>query len=228
MLATETKPQGPNMSLFGLERELLELLQYRDDLTNEVVLTAEAEAERQAALEAIDKQIAEYVKRQSIARADSVIAALRECHSRAAALGEEIERLAKLQRAAQDREARIKQYAAEALAATLDPQIIARAKQNNVLHRVEGRLGQLKLCKSPAAVEVTDESLVPDEHKRAIVTMPYDMWLLMKDSTVDLIDFEHINERVDVSKTDIGKALKAGEAVAGARLVEDNVHVRIS
>ena len=222
--------KSPDLSLYGLERELLELLQLRDDVAGETHVTEPGRSEQTSALEVLDQQITEYIKRQTIARADSVIASIREYESRAEALDQEIARLKALRNRARDRVELIRTVAAESLAATLDQQDIITASQGTVLARVRGRLGQVKLCKSPPSVEVTDESLLPLDYLVTVVTLTGPEWLRLRQYVGELGDVE-LAKKLESCETRENKPaiacdLKQSKPVAGARLVEDSVHLR--
>lgn len=70
------------------------------------------------------------------------------------------------------------------------------------LQKIETELGTISIAKIPASVEVYDESLVPAEYKKEKVT-------------------------ISVDKTKIKEALKQGQNVQGAKLVEDKTTLRI-
>ena len=70
------------------------------------------------------------------------------------------------------------------------------------LQKIETELGTISIAKNPASVEIYDESLVPAEYKKEKVT-------------------------IIVDKTKIKEALKNGENVKGAKLIEDKTSLRI-
>src|SRR5215472_8301990 len=168
--------EKPNLSLYGLEEELLELLQRRDDVAAEVLTTVEDQAAQTTELQTIDVLIAGYVERQSIAKADSVIAAVRECRMASEALRKEAKRLVERAEAREARAEWIRQIAAERLAAECDPRVIEQAKGHSVLFRVRGRLGEIRLCKSPPAVNIGQPELLPLEMQKRRVTVPENVW----------------------------------------------------
>jgi hypothetical protein len=245
------------MTLYGLEQELAELLQMREDVAEEVHVTEDGRAEQTAAVAAMDAQISEYVKRQAVVQADSVLAGLREFKGRFENQRAESKRLAKLADANEERFERLKHDAAEALAAKVEPAAIVAATQNTVLYRAKGRLGQLKLCKSPASVDVTDPSLVPDGYKMVTVTMPAAQWEQYEEYM--LLAEGCATPELSIDKRAIGAVLKqqvpcnvckgTGDdvemfetprtcgacggsgsvpgSVPGARLIRDSVHLRL-
>ncbi len=212
----------PSLTLYAIETGLLELLQLRDDIEAETLVTAEAEADRKAELTVIDKEIAEYVQRE-IVKCDNITGLLRECKARAETLKAEEQRIAALCKRWEDREKRVKERVAEVLAMQVEPETITAAKQNQVLKRLSGRNSELKLCKSPASVEVTDMSLLPEKLQRITVTMTLAQWKALGVS-VNLAD---ASASIDPDKRAIAAAIKESGSVPGARLVEDSVHVRL-
>lgn len=220
---------APNLTLMQIETELLELCQLRDELAAEVQVSEEGAAERNAALEAVDAQIEAYVQRE-VQKADNIAGFLRECKGRAAALKAEEERLRAKRKRWEENEQRVKDRVAEVLAMQVDPQAIAAAHQNQVLKRVNGRTSELKLCKSPGSVEVTDMSLLPDQYKSVTVTLPLSRWEDVLDALLDAgkdAAWSGVAPEPQPDKRAIAAALKAGP-VPGARLVEDSVHLRIA
>lgn len=210
-----------SLSLYQIESELLQLMELRDEVAGMTLVREGDAGEREQQLAAIDQSIAEYVRRE-VTKVDNVAGFLRECKTRAAVLKQEEERVRGLRKTWEDREARLKDRIAEALAMDVDPQAIVEAAQNSILKRLHGRSNELKLCKSPESVEITDASLVPSEFRTVTVTMPLAAWDQIRDQVPGFRGEESI------SKTAIGKALKDDIAVAGARLIESNVHIRIS
>lgn len=214
----------PNLTLYAIQTELIELMEYREEVAGEVRVTEADKQEQAEALKAIDQSIAEYVKRE-VTKVDNTVGFLRECQARQKALKEEEQRIAALRKRWEDREERVKKYVAEVLAIQLLPETIVEAKQNQVLRRLNGRVNELKLCKSPASVEVTDESLLPDELVTITATMPLSEW---RDVEVVLPEGTACTFQADPDKRAIAAELKRGEPVPGARLINDNVHLRIS
>lgn len=215
---------APNLTLYAIQTELVELFELRDEVAAEVRVT-EADRQQQAeSLAAIDQSIAEYVKRE-VTKVDNTAGFLRECESRAKMLRAEEQRIAAMRKRWEDREERVKKYVAEVLAIQLLPETIEMASQNSVLRRLNGRTSELKLCKSPASVEVTDESLLPDELVTITATMPLSEW---RDVEVVLPEGTACTFQAHPDKRAIAAELKRGEPVPGARLINDNVHLRIS
>lgn len=70
------------------------------------------------------------------------------------------------------------------------------------LQKIETPLGVLSICKTPASVEIIDESMIPNEYK-----------------------IQKIVESVD--KKAIKEAIQNGENIQGVKLVEDKTSLRI-
>jgi len=223
--------EKPNLSLYGLEEELLELLQRRDDVAGEIRTTVEDKAAQEDELQAIDGVIADYLQRQSIAKADSVIAALRECRMAAEALRAEAKRLTERAEQRETRAKWIREMAAERLAQEIDPQVIEASRRSVVLFRVNGRLGQIKLAKSPESADIRQAELLPPDVLRRRVTLPETMWQLLVELAgcaghPEAIGLESLG-KVEPDHAEILRRLKSGEPVPGAQLVRDRVHLRI-
>ncbi len=220
---------APGLTLYNIESELLQLMDLRDDIAAEVIVTAEGETQRKAELAATDAMIQEYVRRE-VLKVDNLCGFLRECNTRAKVAKEEAARISARAKLWEARADRVKQSAAEAMALTLDLNVIAKAPQNTVLKRMNGRTSELKLCKSPSSVsEDIDESLLPAEYRRIQITVSCEDWERISETLrrAGIVDLGIKIETV-VMRREIGAALKAGKAVPGAKLIEDSVHVRIS
>lgn len=217
---------APNLTLYAIQTELVELFELRDEVASEVRITEADQQQQSESLAAIDQSIQEYVKRE-VTKVDNTAGFLRECESRAKMLRAEEQRIAAMRKRWEDREERVKKYVAEVLAIQLLPENIAMASQNSVLRRLNGRTSELKLCKSPASVEITDASLLPQELQTITITMPLDLWEATKMHPAINPMVTHESDPQPV-KTRIAAILKSGEPVPGARLVNDNVHLRVS
>lgn len=264
MTATST---GRNLTLYQIQTELLELLELRDEIAGQVIVAAEAEAERKEQLAVIEKSIAEYVRRE-VSKVDNIVGLMRECKSRAAAIKAEEQRLAGLRRTWESREESIKGMVAEAMAATVDPAAIAEATQNQIIKKLSGRIGELKLTKSPPSVEVTSTALLPRHYQTVNLKMRADVWDIGVSKHLEAFVESGAVELSEGSPVlrDIAADLKPGKcprcagcgtiavpgmmtyegdplrkvcpqcegsgekaaAVAGARLVNDAVHIRFS
>lgn len=219
---------APSLTLYAIESQLLELMDLRDEIAAEVIVTAEGEADRAEQLAAVDLAITEYVNRE-VLKVDNLCGFLRECSVRAKIAKEEAARIAAKAKAWDARADRVKQSAAEAMALTLDLSVITKAPQNTVLKRMNGRTSELKLCKSPASVaEDIDKSLLPAEYQRIQITIPCEDFEPLLDALRAAGRDITLDASTVVLRREIGAALKAGKVVPGAKLIEDSVHVRIS
>jgi Siphovirus Gp157 len=226
--AKMTPMHPPNLTLYQIETELLELVQLRDEIAEEVCVTPEAVNERDQTLAAIDLQVQEYLKRE-VQKVDNVAGFIRECTARAEIAKKEAERYMEIYRTWSHREKRVKDFAAEAIRQTVDERAITEATQGTVIKRLQGKRAQLKLCKSPASVaEPIDMSLLPEEYQKVIATLPADLWnRAMKAAMNAGINLSAVRATTEPMRGEIAARLKSGEPVPGVRLIEDNCHVRI-
>src|SRR5574340_316924 len=146
-----------NLSLYRIETELLELLQFREDTALDRSITP---AEREETLKAADQRIAEYVARE-LTKADNIAAFLRECDRRADLEDEEIARLQARKRKWQAWHDRLEECTIRAMQ-------IAGKKE------IDGAHNTLKLRKNPASVDVMQPDLVPASYQRLNVTDNYE------------------------------------------------------
>lgn len=70
------------------------------------------------------------------------------------------------------------------------------------LEKIQTELGTMSISKNPASIEIYDETLIDDEFKKEKIT-------------------------VSIDKTAIKNAIKNGQNVQGARLVEDKTSLRV-
>ena len=159
------------LSLYAIESDLVNLIEMREQVREELGADATPEdiAEETAA---IDNAIALYIKSE-ITKVDNIRAFWRHCE---------------LMRDAAKEEARVQSDRSKAWGARLD-----RLKATCALvmesipfpagkpKKLEGRTGALYLKANGGkqAVEVTDESLVPDEYKRVRLSMSKASWAML-------------------------------------------------
>lgn len=181
-----------SLTLYQIETELLELVQLRDEVASEIRVDAEHEAERQSELNAIDCQIAEYVKRELV-KVDNVAGFLRECESRATVMQMEADRIYGKADSLRKWGKYVKQCAAEAMRLRLTPEIIERttrgkfrtleeATQGTKLMELRGKTSELKLCKNPVSLAEPQMDLLPADLTRITVTMTLAEWLRVTDA----------------------------------------------
>jgi hypothetical protein len=204
-----------NLSLYQIETELLDLMRYRESVAEDAELTPQ---DQKASLEAIDKQIAEYVMRE-IAKVDGIAAYLRECAARAVIHEEEADRLHELAKAWFARHDRLEA-------------ITLRVMQQTGATLLEGRTSTFKVKRNPPSVDVAQPDLVPLDYRRITVTMNAGLWNRLISVLVsergapvlaDLLACKKTND--EPVKTEIGKELKQGISVPGCRLLDDKVRL---
>lgn len=211
----------PNLTLYGIETQMLELMSYRDEVATDPDIMPAEQAET---LKAIDLQIAEYVKAE-VQKVDGVAAMLREFDARAQALKEESQRVYDRAIAWQRRHDTLEVLVKGVLS------LLPEGKR-----KLEGKVSTLALRKSPASVEVPQPELLPAEYQRVKVTMTVGMWQRLKfalfhqtgDITaiaVELMDCK-VSEP-EPMKPEIAAELKAKRGVPGARLVEDKCWLKV-
>lgn len=204
------------LSLYAIESDLVNLIEMREQATEEMLAIKDGSTpEHDAAMEAIaviDNQIREYITAE-IRKVDNIRAFWRHCE---------------LMRDAAKEEARVQSDRSKAWGARLD-----RLKATCALvmesipfpagkpKKLEGRTGVLLLKANGGkqAVEVTDESLVPDELCTVTVTMLAIEW--HRGTNLRTIS---VGPRTP-SRSLIGEQLANGEGVPGARLAERGNHV---
>lgn len=208
----------PNLTLYGIETQLLELLNFRDELLDDRDME---EPERAESLKAADAQIAEYVKRE-VQKVDAIAAMLREFEKRAEALRAEADRI-------YDRATKWERRH-DGLEALVKSIMVAMNKP-----RLDGKVSTLKLNKSPASVTVPQPDLLPANYQRVKITMTLDLWQRLKDgSALGDLSIKLWNELLDCKASEpepikdaIKAELKAKRGVPGARLVEDNQYLKV-
>ncbi len=188
------------VSLWLIEDALVQLVHVRE----------EAETEHDKAV--ADGAIEAYVKAE-VRKVDGILAYLRSCQSHAAAALAEAERIHNIARMWTRREERLKEF-------------VLTVMRMFEVKRLEGQFGDFIERANPPSVEITDISLVPDEFCTYSGTIPASIWTCL----VDFVRAAGTDElRKDVGglqmervpmKAKIAAAIKAGEAVAGARLVD--------
>lgn len=195
----------PNLTLYGIETELMQLIAYRDAVLEDPELTPE---EQKESLVAIDESILEYVKAE-VKKVDGIAYYLREFETRAAAVEAEMARLKHQRDMWHSRGENLKQLCIQVMQTTGN-------------RRLEGRLSTLSLRKCPASVEVAQPELVPADFQRVRVTMSKSMW----DAIVETLGSELAMETCKASeaepmKSEIKAVLQAGAGVPGCTLVTD-------
>ena len=87
----------------------------------------------------------------------------------------------------------------------------------------------LSVARNPDSVDIQDEAAIPDEYKSVTVTLPTEIWAevlhdFAMDKSQEFADVSKIlqiadeKSTVSINKSNIKKAIKAGETVDGADL----------
>lgn len=207
-----TATEKPNLTLYGIETQLLELLNFRESIESDPDMTPQ---EQQESLKACDESIAEYI-RAEVKKADGIALYLREFEMRAEALEIESKRL---QRKADDwwrRHENLTNMVVDVMKAT---------KQT----RIDGRHSVLQLKKNPPSVEVAQPDMVPGDMQRVTVKMTMAQWqqTVAAMPMALAIELTGCAAPPEPMKTEIAKRLKEGDGVPGCRLRTDGVRLEV-
>ena len=202
------------LSLYQLESQLSELIEMREQAVADRETAVGAEpAEKTHEVAAIDNAIREYLTAE-IRKVDSIRAFWRHCELMASAAKEEAEVQAARSKAWKNRLDRLKDMVKVVMETIPFPE--GKPK------KLEGRTGALYLKANGGkqAVEIHDESLVPDELCMVTVTVTRAEWQLR---AAAFRDPKIVSCAPSLSL--IAERLAKGEAVAGARFAERGNHV---
>jgi hypothetical protein len=207
---------APNLSLYNIKAELLELLRFREEIAAAVDMTPE---EIKASIEATDDRIREYVGRE-VEKVDGIAAYLRECDAHAAALKEEAKRINERAKAWEARGARLESV-------TLGVMLKLGATE------LEGANSTCKVRKNPASLDVANPNNLPPEYRRVKVTLTAALWeralgVLMGSEKGAPVFQELIGCNVSPAEAmmpEIKAELKNGGSVIGCRLIDDKVRL---
>lgn len=204
-----TATEKPNLTLYGLQSQLQELYQLRDEVVTDPELPP---VEQKQALDAIDMQIVEYVNTHLARKCDNITVVHREMTERIDAIDDEIARLKHLK---QTRE-RQREHLVDC---------VIRAMQLTGATRIDGTKSVLSLRKNPPSAEVAQLDMVPNTLMRISVTMPYDLWdaLCLKNPRLAACT----TKEPEPMKAEILKRLKEGDNIAGCRLRTDGVRLEV-
>lgn len=162
-------------TLFHIDQDLAALYDQREECMALVIVDAAGEDQRREAVRSIDLAISERL-RDLDRKVDGIAYLCKELTARATAHKAEGKRLTDMAKHEEATAAEIKIRAAEVLTQRVAPEVISAASQGSNLLKLQGKHNTLSLRKSPPAVMVDDESLLPDEVLRATVTMDYAEW----------------------------------------------------
>lgn len=193
------------LSLHAIEENLLALLDTEDvEGVDREAIEREIIATR---LAAIDKR-------------DSVAAFLSHCEAQQDNIGKEIARLCALEKHYANTQARTEQY-------VIDVIVAAGKDAKGKYRKLEGTTSILSVKTCPAALEVTNEEVVPNAFKTVTVKLPAETWELI----LDELSFEtscKISEAVKSKETVVDKnavksAIKTATGAAQKQIVESGV-----
>ncbi len=210
MMVPQQRTEKPNLSLYGIETQLLELLNFRDSVLDDPDMTAE---EQKLSLEACDLQIAEYV-RAEVKKVDGVAAYLREFEARAEALKAEAERCRAMAKAWEKRRENL-------------TNMVIGVMQETHTTRIDGRHSVLNLRKNPPSVEVAQPDLVPHELQRRTLALTEQVYQAILNGPMGTLLLTAIAKDPEPMKAEILKRLKEGDGVPGCRLRTDGVRLEV-
>jgi hypothetical protein len=207
---------APNLSLYNIKVELLELLRERENIAGAVDMTPE---EIKQSLEVVDDRIREYVTRE-VEKVDGIAAYLRECEAHAAALRIEASRIIGHAKAWEARGERLESV-------TLGVMLKLEATQ------LDGATSTFKVHKNPPSLDVQNPAALPAEYRRIKVTLTAALWeralgALMATEKGAPIFQELINCNVSAPEAmmvEIKTELKNGGSVIGCRTIDDKVRL---
>jgi hypothetical protein len=150
---------APNLTLYGIESVLLELLTFRESIEQDPDMTPD---EQRESLAACDQQIREYVTAE-IRKVDRVAHNLREFERRAEIDRAEAKRILDRARQWEARHDRLEALVKDVMLVTGN-------------RKLEGQHNTLRIQDSPASVDCRQPDLVPERLQRVTVTMPFDLW----------------------------------------------------
>lgn len=207
-----------NLSLFSIERELLELIDQREIMRDELAaLPPDSDLsvvnDLREALEATEGVIKAYLKRE-LAKVDGIASAVRQFEATAKTAKEEADRLAGRAKALQGIADSIRERTIEVMEETGNKKL--RGNLNTLT--VAGNGGVQPL-------DIRQPDLVPDSLKRVLAEMPQAEWVRIGG---DVILAGGRCKSVEPDNTKIRAKLESGEAVPGCILKERGRHLRIS
>lgn len=154
---------GRSLSLFQIEQEMAELIAVREECVTD--------EERGV----VDAQIQEYVCRE-IRKVTGIAALLKHFKAQAAMAKAEEERAAKWRKRWEANYERLKNMVHGVMLA-LD------------LPKVEGATDRFRRQKNPAALEITDAKLIPEQYLKATIKMPFAEWQRVLEALPDDFDW---------------------------------------
>ncbi len=174
-----------SLTLYSIETELLELMEFREDLLSGDAY-ADGEEERRECIQVTEERIAEYIARE-VQKVDGIAAMLREFKRREQIELDEADRIVKRARRWKERHAGLEARCIEVM-------------QASGKEKLEGQHNTLALRKNPPAVEIAQPELVPEEYQTITITLPFAMWA----------DFQETYEFSDSREAKMIKLAKVG------------------
>jgi hypothetical protein len=211
-----TATEKPNLTLYGIETQLLELLNFRESIESDPDMTPQ---EQQESLKACDESIAEYI-RAEVKKCDGIARYLREFEARAAALKEEAARCTQMAKNWQKRYDSLEAMVIDIMQVT---------KQT----RIDGRHSVLQLKKNPPSVEIVQPGFLPADLVRVAVKLTVEQWghiinwLKPAPSLQIELSTAVAGKDPEPMKDEIKKRLKEGDGVPGCRLRTDGVRLEV-
>jgi hypothetical protein len=210
------------LSLFKIETELDELLDLREQVTEELheyqTKFALPNESLEQSLAAIDTQIDSYLKREA-RKVNGIASTIQSFDSAAALLKAEADRLYTRSQAFSNRAQRIKQRCCEVMRQTLGD----RAKLETPEHtlRVQ-RNGGL------APLVINSEGNLPQSLRKVTVTMSLADWEVLKNTTKMQWDFTPLVSQPEPNISAIRESLEKNSSFLGCYLGERGFHLRVS
>ena len=212
-------------SLFVIEHALSDLFETRQELIDQVAFTDEDIQQKQAALDAVDAAIVETVTAE-VRKVDNISRFLLELRARRKALEVECGRLQSIADACERTEDRIKE-------------MVLQIMRDTDTKKLEGKIGTLRRQNNGGvlAVEVAQETLVPEGLKRYTLTMRGDLyhwlWSVITEWEKERPAHPLAHRVFDEAKSEpdifaIRAELERGEGVPGCVLKERGEHLRWS
>ena len=205
-----TATEKPNLTLYGIETQLLELLNFRESIESDPDMTPQ---EQQESLKACDESIQLYVTAE-VKKCDGIANYLREFEARAAAEAEEIERL------------KLRKQMWERRRQSLSDMVIAIMQQTGAT-RLDGRHNVLNLRKNPPSADVAQPDMVPLNMQRRTVTMTEQIYQTLLNGPMGTLLLTAHAKDAEPMKLEILKRLKEGDGVPGCRLRTDGVRLEV-
>lgn len=206
-----TATEKPNLTLYGIETQLLELLNFRESIESDPEMTPQ---EQQESLKACDESIAEYI-RAEVKKCDGIARYLREFEDRAAVLKAEAARCTVMAKNWQKRYDDLEAMVIDIMQATEQT-------------RIDGRHSVLKLAKNPPSVDPHIQmDLLPYAFQRRTITITEDVYQTLLNGPLGTLLLAGTAKDPEPIKTDILKRLKEGDNIAGCRLKTDGVRLEV-